>query len=779
MIRLVVFFLFLTLWNSISNSVENNFSIPSPEFCKESSKMMDLKNIDNQKIKFIEVKLNNNRKWSKNSLKILIGNFRLISSEFKKRFGAKVIVKYDNNFICSLNASIRQSGGQRDHIKLKDNSILQSIDVNLKNGHIQGITKFKLLIPNTRGSYEDEIFQTTLLRQIGYLAPRTKIIDASVNGIKSKMIFQEKSSKELLEYNLRREGPILEGDERFVYRLAKELPSNHLGSWESGMMKSIEKGVKAMLTKQLNSNFALKSDQHKLISENAISNLNLIYLLWSNNYKDEKNDFYFFSYGLDNRLLGFNNPKNILKLDIYNLLIQSTNSHHSLAAINRQFYWNPIESYFEPINYDSNIKLDIEPNQIRFPITNETKKAFKSLEKILEDIDINNLYNSLLNTGINLSVKSINGKLKLIKKNLQVLKKHYNNLDKDLISYNQNKKIEISDWENYYQSLKNIDPNIHVVKHLKEKSEISNFEGCKVETLSCEKLNLNNELFTDLIGGNLNINNKEYQYLGKNADKVNFINENKYQKIDFENFKLFHTSGVKINFDQENKVLDIKQTTAGSRVFLFDGKIQNMTINFTGVQSVRDEIPYFPIDIKALTGCLTLINLQIKNISITSDKSSCEDSINFINVKGEVDNILIKNSFMDGLDIDFSNVQINKAEIYGAGNDCLDFSNGNYKLNQILLSNCGDKALSIGEKSFLELDKIKINNSNIGVASKDSSITSLNTISLENLKTCVAAYNKKQEYYGSFIKIKEMNCRNYDKKIDKDNSSKIIIENEI
>ena len=280
-----------------------------------------------------------------------------------------------------------------------------------------------------------------------------------------------------------------------------------------------------MLTKQLNSNFALKSDQHKSISENAISNLNLIYLLWSNNYKDEKNDFYFFSYGLDNRLLGLNNPNNILKLDIYNLLIQSTNSEHALAAINRQFYWNPIENYFEPINYDSNIQLDIEPDQIRFPITNETEKAFKSLEKILEDIDINNLHNSLLNTGMNFSVKSINGKLKLIKKNLQVLKKHYNNLDKDLISYNQNKKIEISDWENYYQSLKNIDPNIHVVRHLKEKSEISNFEGCKVETLSCEKLSLNNELFTDLIGGNLNINNKEYQYLGKNAYKVNFINE--------------------------------------------------------------------------------------------------------------------------------------------------------------------------------------------------------------------------------------------------------------
>ena len=30
------------------------------------------------------------------------------------------------------------------------------------------------------------------------------------------MLFQEKAAKELLEYNNRREGPILEGDERFT-----------------------------------------------------------------------------------------------------------------------------------------------------------------------------------------------------------------------------------------------------------------------------------------------------------------------------------------------------------------------------------------------------------------------------------------------------------------------------------------------------------------------------------------------------------------------------------
>ena len=47
-----------------------------------------------------------------------------------------------------------------------------------------------------------------------------------------------------------------------------------------------------------------------------------------------------------------------MKLDAYNLLIQSTNSQHGLAANNRKFFWNSIENYYEPINYDSNPNID-------------------------------------------------------------------------------------------------------------------------------------------------------------------------------------------------------------------------------------------------------------------------------------------------------------------------------------------------------------------------------------------------------------------------------------
>jgi hypothetical protein len=59
---------------------------------------------------------------------------------------------------------------------------------------------------------------------------------------------------------------------------------------------------------------------------------------------------------------------------------------------------------------------------------------------------------------------------------------------------------------------------------------------------------------------------------------------------------------------------------------------------------------------------------------------------------------------MDGLDVDFSNIVVNRANIKNSKNDCLDLSFGQYILKKINLSGCGDKGLSVGEKSFVELD---------------------------------------------------------------------------
>ena len=73
---------------------------------------------------------------------------------------------------------------------------------------------------------------------------------------------------------------------------------------------------------------------------------------------------------------------------------------------------------------------------------------------------------------------------------------------------------------------------------------------------------------------------------------------------------------------------------------------------------------------------------------------------------------------------------------------------------------CGDKAISVGEGSLLESNNFKILNSDIGVASKDSSSTSLNKGYINKVKNCLSTYRKKKEFAGAKIKILQTNCKN-------------------
>ena len=101
------------------------------------------------------------------------------------------MVNFKNNLNCKYKAAVRFSGDQKDHIdfNLKENFINQSIDVSLKDGHINGIVKFKLLLKRTRG--KDEIFITEILRELGYLAPRTSLVNVKINDVHSEMIFKK------------------------------------------------------------------------------------------------------------------------------------------------------------------------------------------------------------------------------------------------------------------------------------------------------------------------------------------------------------------------------------------------------------------------------------------------------------------------------------------------------------------------------------------------------------------------------------------------------------
>ena len=106
------------------------------------------------------------------------------------------------------------------------------------------------------------------------------------------------------------------------------------------------------------------------------------------------------------------------------------------------------------------------------------------------------------------------------------------------------------------------------------------------------------------------------------------------------------------------------------------------------------------------------------------------------------------------MDIDFSNLKIKNINISKAKNDCVDVSYGNYNIENLNLNDCGDKALSVGEKSTLELKNILAKNSNYGIASKDSSVVEMQNAEFNSVNICLSAYKKTRVRRG-IIKFKK------------------------
>ena len=175
--------------------------------------------------------------------------------------------------------------------------------------------------------------------------------------------------------------------------------------------------------------------------------------------------------------------------------------------------------------------------------------------------------------------------------------------------------------------------------------------------------------------------------------------------------------------------------------------------------------------------CKYLLDIKLSNINIFSNKSNCEDTYNFIRSTGTVKEVVIENSRSDAIDGDFSSINFKSIKINNTINDCLDFSYGSYFIENAILEKCGDKGLSAGENSKVEVKKINVLNSTIGVASKDYSITKANSVFIKNVKSCLELYNKKQEFSGASLFIDKFFCEDFKKKYDADKTSFLEIKN--
>jgi len=735
----------------------------------KTGKYLDKLNNLNE-INAIEVKINDYRKWTKNTLEAFISKDTSIISKYKKKFPAIVNVKYSFGE-CNHKARVRLHGDLKDHINFETGGKLnQSIDVSLQEGSIANIIKFKLLLPITR-RYENEIILTKLLRITDFVAPRTSLVPVVINGTSSVMLFQEKAVKELIESMDRREGPLFEGDERFLFNNFKDLntSASHLD------FENIS------LSKITNDNWASNNYVSAYIALNSFSQLQKTYMSYGRDLEnDTGRDLE--NYILDWNILSHNNKRLVDKWAMYEMLLFAANSSHALIPHNRKFYYNSLESGFEPVYFDGNPR-EIDTKWIR-QMPNFSKYHY------LENEHFETLYQIIKSLDPEVFAEQMEGNLykpstentKAIINNLLIkilrLQAEFNNLNS--IEHTLKKSDElISITESLKDNIKKSIPKSQIIyiENSTSDKNLTYFPAsiCLANENTCKKYPI--KIFE--IGKML-----ERKKLSSIEIDAPFFIAPPILNQDVTKTKIFMGGEIKVkssidtvlNFNIKTKTLIIELQTHKDWALIEKSDLEDITIKLLSKINY-EEAKISPVRINqfGLTGCLTFYKSSFNNTKILANtkNTNCEDIINIMNSNGDIQSLKISNASADGLDLDFSDINIENVSILNAKNDCTDFSQGNYKIGSGIFKNCGDKGISVGEKSTFLAQDLQIISTNVGISSKDSSVSNVSFLKVNEGKICAEAFQKKQEFFGSNLKISNLICNS--KILNQDTNSSITV----
>lgn len=163
---------------------------------------------------------------------------------------------------------------------------------------------------------------------------------------------------------------------------------------------------------------------------------------------------------------------------------------------------------------------------------------------------------------------------------------------------------------------------------------------------------------------------------------------------------------------------------------------------------------YFDNGFIQLTGGLNFINSNVKLTNIFVEKSYSEDAINLVNSNFIISDLDIQNSKSDGIDVDFSEGKISRSKFNDILGDAIDLSGSKISIDNVNIKNIGDKAISVGENTQLEVINANISYSRIGIASKDASNVMGSNINISNCGLFdFAVYQKKKYFSGAILKI--------------------------
>jgi len=762
----------------------------------------------------VNLKINQNTKddLEKDLLKIKASG-NVLGDKFKKYYNFKILKNNKND----IKGKFRLKGNLPGHRSI---NYFPSINVKLKKDKTYlGMTDFSIHSPiPKRNLWEPLSF--LFYRDQGILSPISKYIDLRVNETKYGVhLINERISKKFLEGQKRRLGPIIE--------MENKLPQNDfdLNGFKLFNQNSIS----------LRSMFQNNNSDLTIIRSNALKKLKL--------YTE--------------KLLS---PEEVFDLNILAKMvaIKDLLLDPELIFNEIKWYYNPLTSLFEPIDFDPHSGTSTLNGQLLIKVGSKFNHQVDPLFRpILENLNFISLYQKHIKrySSINflsnffkkheqyfidqekalqqkfsrrhvdyfIAMKNlIFQRAKLIKKvlnynktlnasynlNKGILEFHFDNIsnsnyynltDITLLDHNMTLKdkiiipplsklkhsISILDFisvtkintkddsnkiiSNFYNNLLEKTPkkqrsfiffenkgstkdiNFKIIADRRPVEQLRNIKNITAKTLKSLPMFLKNE--STVSGNKIIVHGKIIFKESYNFSNV-LLELRPGSSLVFENGAVVKFNNGFRAIGRKDKRISIESMDgSGAIIFRDQGSktlLQNTDIkNFDLKKTYQSDL--------LLTSPITFYNSNLEIIDSNIINIKAEDSMNIVASTGKIDNLFItKNQLSDCLDIDFSEIKIQNIFVSECGNDGLDFSYSNIFAENIQVNQTGDKAISIGEKSKVNFDKIKISNSKIGIASKDGSVAILNEVYLKNVDYGLVVYNKKFGFKTPFIHLSKV-----------------------
>lgn len=207
--------------------------------------------------------------------------------------------------------------------------------------------------------------------------------------------------------------------------------------------------------------------------------------------------------------------------------------------------------------------------------------------------------------------------------------------------------------------------------------------------------------------------------------------------------------------DEESAIVVRSSDGSGQGLYVLRAKDQSGSaksklkhVRFLNLTALKDSAG-------ALTGAVTFYDSPVEFDNCLFSGNTSEDALNIVSSRFEINKSTIEKTLSDAFDSDFSSGRVQNTTFVDIGNDALDFSGSSATLQDITVSTCGDKGVSVGERSSVKGSKILVKNCQIGLASKDQSELTLSTVRVEDVTTLASAYQKKPEYGPAQMRLKD------------------------